>query len=187
MQRRQLSLPLKVGNRRVEPITIETKREFLTELAQTGNVRLASMRAGVSRSAAYHWRLTDPDVATAWDLALRVSMDGLREEVVETARTMGLGRWVELLDENGQPVLDDEFEKVLEYDVSHVDARVLVKLLDKALPSADGSAKTSITVQNETHVHAAPKPMPKLVRPSMAVDVVDAEFVTENTEDAGND
>lgn len=187
MQGRQLSLPLKVGNRRVEPITIETKREFLTELAQTGNVRLASMRAGVSRSAAYHWRLTDPDVATAWDLALRVSMDGMREEVVETARTMGLGRWVELLDENGQPVLDDDFEKVLEYDVSHVDARVLVKLLDKALPSADGSAKTSITVQNETHVHAAPKPMPQLVRPSMAVNVDDAEFVTENTEDAGND
>jgi hypothetical protein len=171
----------------VEPITIETKREFLTELAQTGNVRLASMRAGVSRSAAYHWRLTDPDVATAWDLALRVSMDSMREEIVETARTMGLGRWVELLDENGQPVLDDNFEKVLEYDVSHVDARVLVKLLDKALPSADGSAKTSITVQNETHVHAAPKPMPQLVRPSTATDVVDAEFVTENTEDAGND
>lgn len=187
MQGRQLSLPLKVGNRRVEPITIETKREFLTELAQTGNVRLASMRAGVSRSAAYHWRLTDPDVATAWDLALRVSMDGMREEVVETARTMGLGRWVELLDENGQPVLDDDFEKVLEYDVSHVDARVLIKLLDKTLPSADGSAKTAITVQNETHVHAAPKPMPQLVRPSMAVDVVHAEFVTENTEDVGND
>ena len=106
---------------------------------------------------------------------------GLTERIETANITVGL------LDENGQPVLDDDFEKVLEYDVSHVDARVLVKLLDKALPSADGSAKTSITVQNETHVHAAPKPMPQLVRPSMAVDVVDAEFVTENTEDAGND
>jgi hypothetical protein len=48
---------------------------------------------------------------------------------------MGLGRWVELLDENGQPVLDDDFEKVLEYDVSHVDARVLVKLLIPGLNS----------------------------------------------------
>lgn len=186
MQGRQLSLPLKVGNRRVEPISIETKREFLTELAQTGNVRLASKRAGVSRSAAYHWRLTDPEVASAWDLALRVSMDGLREEVVETARTMGLGRWVELLDEDGQPVLNDDFEKVLQYDVSHVDARVLIKLLDKALPSADGAAKTSITVQNDTHVHATPKPMPKLVRPSMTFDVVDAELVPEIDEDTIN-
>lgn len=165
----------------MEPISKETKREFLIELAHTGNVKLASMRAGVSRSVAYHWRLTDPEIASAWDLALRVSMDGLREEVVDTARTMGLGRWVELLDEDGQPVLDDDFEKVMHYDVSHVDARVLVKLLDKALPSADGSAKTSITVQNETHVHAAPKPMPQLVRPSVAIDVVDAELVTENT------
>ncbi len=187
MQGRQLSLPLKIGNQRVEPISIETKREFLTELAQTGNVKLASMRAGVSRSVVYHWRLTDPEIASAWDLALRVSMDGLREEVVETARTMGLGRWVELLDENGQPVLDDDFEKVVQYDVSHVDARVLIKLMDKALPSVDGSAKTSITVQNETHVHATPKPMPQLVRPSTAADVVDAELVTENTQGAENE
>jgi hypothetical protein len=186
MRGRQLSLPLKIGNRRVEPISIETKREFLTELAQTGNVKLASMRAGVSRSVAYHWRLKDPEIASAWDLALRVSMDGLREEVV-TARTMGLGRWIELLDENGQPVLDDDFEKVVQYDVSHVDARVLIKLMDKALPSVDGSAKTAITVQNETHVHATPKPMPQLVRPSTAVDVVDAELVTENTQGAKNE
>jgi len=114
-------------------------------------------------------------------------MDGLREEVVETARTMGLGRWIELLDENGQPVLDDDFEKVVQYDVSHVDARVLIKLMDKALPSVDGSAKTSITVQNETHVHATPKPMPQLVRPSTAADVVDAELVTENTQGAENE
>jgi len=113
-------------------------------------------------------------------------MDGLREEVVETARTMGLGRWVELLDEDGQPVLNDDFEKVLQYDVSHVDARVLIKLLDKALPSADGAAKTSITVQNDTHVHATPKPMPKLVRPSMTFDVVDAELVPEIDEDTIN-
>ena len=187
MQGRQLSLPLKIGNRRVEPISIETKREFLIELAHTGNVKLASMRAGVSRSVAYHWRLTDPEIASAWDLALRVSMDGLREEVVDTARTMGLGRWVELLDEDGQPVLDDDFEKVLQYDVSHVDARVLIKLMDKALPSVDGSANTSITVQNETHVHATPKPMPQLVRPSTAVDVVDAELVPENSEEAENE
>lgn len=184
MYGRQLSGPLKAGNRRVEPTTVETKREFLAALAQTGNVKLSSKRAGVSRSAAYHWRLTDPEVASAWDLALHASLDGLREEVVETARTMSIGRWVEVLDENGQSVLDSDFEKVMHYDVSHVDARVLIKLLDKALPSADGAAKTSITVQNDTHVHAAPKPMPQLIRPSATVDVVDAEYVVENTEEA---
>jgi hypothetical protein len=59
-------------------------------------------------------------------------------------------------------------------------------LLDKALPSADGAATTSITVQNDTHVHTAPKPMPKLVRPSMTADVVDAEFVSEIDEDTIN-
>ncbi len=186
MYGRQLSGPKKIGHRRVEPTTVETKREFLAALAQTGNVKLSCKRAGISRSAAYHWRLTDPEVASAWDLALHASLDGLREEVVETARTMSLGRWIEVLDENGQPVLDDNFEKVMQYDVSHVDARVLIKLLDKALPSADGAATTSITVQNDTHVHTAPKPMPKLVRPLMTTDVVDVEFVSEIDEDTIN-
>jgi len=43
---------------------------FLEKLAETGHVELACASAGIGRTAAYHARRTDPEVALAWNEAL---------------------------------------------------------------------------------------------------------------------
>lgn len=84
--------------------------------------------------SAYRWRDGDPDFARAWDLALEVARQGLRERVAETAAAVGLGRWAPALDPlTGEPLLDDNFEPVTRLEVGHVDARVLMKWMDKTL------------------------------------------------------
>jgi hypothetical protein len=69
------------------PATYRDK--FIESLTETGNVCRSAEAAGVNRLAAYRWRDGDPDFARAWDLALEVSRQGLRERVVETAAALG--------------------------------------------------------------------------------------------------
>ena len=46
----------------------------------------------------------------------------------------GLGEWVPVLDPlTGEPELDDDFEPVMCLEVGHVDARILMKWMDKTL------------------------------------------------------
>jgi hypothetical protein len=161
----------------------DLKRTFLERLVETGNVMAAAAQLGLPRTSVYYWKNRDPEFRRAWDLAMEVNRDSLREEVIETAKAIGLGRWVEVLDDDGQPVLDEDFEKVMRYETGHVDSRVLNKLLDKVLPSADEPATTSVNVS--TTVNNELPQRPRLVRPapvqtaSAAQDVVDAEPITE--------
>ena len=118
---RHLTLPAKL------------KEEFLTRVSLDGNVSRACKRMGLNRSTVYQWR-ADPDFARMWDAAFQMSEDGLREDVIETARALGLGSWTPVLDEaTGEPVLDDDFDPLMRFDVSNVDVRVLTKFMDKAL------------------------------------------------------
>ena len=159
----------------------DLKRTFLERLVETGNVMAATAQLGLPRTSVYYWKHRDADFRRAWDLAMEVHQEQLTQDVLDTARALGLGRWVQATDpETGEPLLDDEFEPVMVLDVSGVDARILSKLIDKRVPSVDGPATTSVNVS--TTVHAPPR-RPKLVRPSAAEDVVDAEPITEATEE----
>lgn len=156
----------------------DLKRTFLERLVETGNVMVACAQLGLPRTSVYYWKHRDADFRRAWDLAMQVHQEQLTQDVMDTARELGLGRWVQAADENGEPMLDDDFEPVMVLDVSHVDARILSKLIDKRVPSVDGPSQTNLTVNNQTTVHAPPR-RPKLVRPAAAEDVVDAEPITE--------
>lgn len=106
---------------------------FLENLADTGNVCEAARLVGINRMTAYGWRWSDEDYARRWDVALAVSREQLREKVIETASAMGLAPRVPLLDQQGKPVLDENFEPVFVLDTSRVEPRVLMKLMDKTM------------------------------------------------------
>jgi hypothetical protein len=149
-------------------LPLDTKREFLDRVAMEGNVSRVCRELGLNRSTVYEWR-GDQDFAVRWDAALEMSAEGLREQVLETARHLGLGRYVPALDDRGRPVLDDNFEPVMRLDVSHVDVRVLSKLIDKTLSSADSAPATAVQVNvGET----APTARPRLVFPE-EMEVID--------------
>ena len=115
----------------------DLKRTFLERLVETGNVMVACAQLGLPRTSVYYWKHRDADFRRAWDLAMQVHQEQLTQDVMDTARELGLGRWVQAADENGEPMLDDDFEPVMVLDVSHVDARILSKLIDKRVPSVD--------------------------------------------------
>lgn len=106
---------------------------FLERVAETGNVSRACVELGLVRMTMYERRYRDPDFARQWDTALEVARGELRERVVETACAMGLGRMVPVLDDDGLPMLDDDFEPLMRLDTTGVDARVLMKLMDKTM------------------------------------------------------
>ncbi len=108
--------------------------EFIERLMETGNVSQTARALGVNRLTVYRWRKEDPEFERAWELALEVSRQNLHERVVETACAMGVGRWVPALDPiTGDPELDDDFEPVMRLETGNVDARVLMKLMDKTM------------------------------------------------------
>lgn len=110
------------------------KELFIAVLMNTGNVSQTAAALGINRMTAYDWRCRDPEFAEAWDYAMDVARQGLRERVIETATAMGLGKWEPVVDpDTGEPVLDDDFEPVMRFEVDHVDARVLMKLMDKTM------------------------------------------------------
>lgn len=106
---------------------------FLERVAETGNVSKACAELGLVRMTMYERRYRDPDFAQQWDAALEIARGGLRERVVETACELGLGKAVPLVNADGHQVFDDDFEPVMRLDTSEVDARVLMKLMDKTM------------------------------------------------------
>lgn len=110
------------------------QEDFLMIVAETGNMSEACRRLGIARSAPYRWRDTRPGFAEQWDAALEISRDELRQRVLETACVMGLARYVPLVNpDTGAVVLDENFDPVTVPDTSHVDTRVLTKLMDKVM------------------------------------------------------
>lgn len=113
------------------PATV--RDEFIGLLMDTGNVSASARTLGINRMTAYGWR-AEPEFARRWDVALDVARQGLRERVVETAEHLGVGRWAPALDpDTGEPLLDDDFEPLMRFETGHIDARVLMKLMDKTM------------------------------------------------------
>jgi len=172
--------------------------EFLGYLRQFGHVTYAANMTGLTRRAFYDRRAKNPDFAEAWDDAVTAFEEELTHRVVQTALEMGTGKWVPVIDPaTGRPELDDDFEVVLRFETSHVDARVLTKLLALRMSSADGPAQTHVQINNT--VNELPR-KPKLVggspgavrRPPVAPKtsgahpgVEDAEVVQGTTHETG--
>jgi len=115
----------------VLPATI--RDQFINLLVETGNVSRTALRLGINRMTAYAWR-EDPYFDERWEAALEIARLSLKERVVETACMMGVGEWVPVVDPvTGETELDDGFEPVMQLQTSHVDARVLMKLMDKTM------------------------------------------------------
>lgn len=144
--------------------------QFLRYLRQFGHVTYAANMTGATRRAFYARRERDPEFAEVWDEALQSFEDELTHRVVQTALEMGTGKWVAVLNEAGEQVLDDQFERVFEFKTGHVDPRVLTKLLSLRMSSADGAATTNVQVNNVTTVNPGPKPAPRLVMPEVFDD-----------------
>lgn len=153
--------------------------QFLRHLRTTGSVVIAANLTGATRRAYYARRERDPAFAEAWDDALATYEEEVTSRVVSTALAMGTARLVPVLNEDGSPALDDDFEPLWELDVSRVNPAVLNKLQDKRVRSVDGPAQTNVQVN--TTVNAAPRPTPRLVMPAVTDDdddfTVDAEAV----------
>ncbi len=146
------------------------KDEFIVLLMETGNVSKAARRLGINRMTAYSWR-DDPEFADRWDAALDAARDGLRERVVETACALGIGEWVPVIDPiTGEPELDDNLEPVMRFNTQNVDARVLMKLMDKTMRDEIRRVdqRTAVTSWSEHEV--------KVVCYSPEGEVIDAEF-----------
>ena len=152
---------------------------FIELLMETGNVSGVARRLGINRMTAYGGR-DDPAFATRWDVALDVARQGLRERVVETAEHLGVGEWVPALDPiTGEPELDDDFEPVMRFETRHIDARVLMKLMDKTMKGVDDGGPRAVAEVN-VNVNQPLPPKPRLVTPPPIT--VDAEF--EEVDDA---
>ena len=104
---------------------------FLALLEEHGSVSWACSCLGLPRPTVYARRDRDPDFAEAWAAALARWRERLAERVMLTAEQLGTGEWVEVLDGNGDLVLDDGLEPVLRFDTSQVDVRMAIKLLEK--------------------------------------------------------
>jgi hypothetical protein len=164
--------------RAVLPVT--TKTAFLSALTETGNVSDACRRTGVNRATAYHWR-RDPEFDRMWSDALVIRRDAIRDELVSKAMA-ATGRMVEtpaVDPDTGEPLLDDEFEPVMERRLVDYDGQVLRTMLNKFVRSEDGPSSASVSVSATLSVEAPG--MPRLVRPEEAQD---AEFEEVDDVDA---
>lgn len=139
---------------------VETKTGFLAALQACGNASEACRRTGVNRSTAYAWR-SDAAFDAVWEDALRIRREAIRDELVEKALA-ATGRVVEepALNDDGTPVLDDDFEPVTVRRLVDYDGNLLRAMLGRFVPSADGAPVSAVQVN--THVAPAPE-RPRLV------------------------
>lgn len=180
------------------PIYGEKGDEFLGYLRQFGHVTYAANMTGLTRRTFYDRRSKSPDFAEAWDDAVAAFEEELTQRVVQTAMEMGTGKWVKVIDPaTGRPELDDDFEVVHRFETSHVDPRVLTKLLALRMSSADGPAQTNVQINNT--VNELPR-KPRLVGGSTGSvrrrlgaskasgardDGIDAEVIQGTTQETG--
>jgi hypothetical protein len=71
------NMPLEDSRRRLAGWSAERQRLFLTMLAETGSVHLASNAARLSARSAYHLRTRSPAFAAAWNAAQQLAVGRL--------------------------------------------------------------------------------------------------------------
>lgn len=139
----------------------DMNQRFLRQLRIHGNVYQACLSLGVTRQTMYSRRRADPEFAREWLIAMDEFQEDFRQIVIATAMKMGAGRVVPVLDDDFEPVLDEEGNQVFEIDTKGVDPKIVSKLLDKAMKSADGPPQTLVQVNNSLPYN--PNRLPELV------------------------
>jgi hypothetical protein len=100
-------------------LTPEKLTAFCAALSETCNVGKACAAVGISRYTAYKWRKELPAFDEAWEEAMRVGVTALEDEAHRRAfegvnkPLVHQGRFTNLVDIDGEPVLDDNGNPVV--------------------------------------------------------------------------
>jgi hypothetical protein len=133
-------------------------------------VNWAAQQVGITKRTMYKRRANDPAFARDWDLAIRQATEdraasilaGVDDHIVSHLKT----QLVPLLDENGEPVLDDDFEQVFVSTISFRDLASMRRAVAAAAPD----------VQVNLQQNFASDTVPRLTRDVIDVDAVIAEL-----------
>lgn len=139
-----MSLP-SVITRAGDPVV----ERFLDLVSTSGNSTAAARAVGLHRNSFYERAARDEAFRLRWDAALLQSRQNIAQDILEKASVVS-GRIVEerLLDADGNVVLDDDFEPVTVRRLVDYDSRILAKMVDKFLESADGPPTNNIQINN---------------------------------------
>jgi len=161
------------------PIPVSAKQAFLERLAAGHRVKEACQQLGLNRASIYHARHADAEFGRAWADCRNMAMDAIRDDILMkvVAASGTVVRMPLRHPDTGEPVLDQDFEPIMVDRLVGYDRELVKALFNKVVPSADAPAQTNVQVN--TAVHAAPQPMPRLVRPSTVDSVADVEHAAE--------
>lgn len=140
--------------------------EFLSALAEKGNVIDACKRSGIPPWVVFKWKKTDPDFAEKWAaaeecVAAWVEAEAIRRAVEGVKRPLwykGTPVYVyrSVVDEDGNPVRDERGQELRELvrdedgqpvqacEVVYSDT-LMLKILAGVLPSKYGTTRTEVT------------------------------------------
>lgn len=137
------------------PLTDEAKAGFLEYLRRTPSVTGAACSQGVHRSTAYRARETDPAFAEAWDEALAEGVGQLKLEAHRRAYhgvprvkiSKGQIVYIAKHDEDGQPILDEQGNKIFIPLIEHEYSDTLMLALLAAHDPEHFSKKQDLTLK----------------------------------------
>ena len=170
------------------PTVLERTTDRLLDLVSQGYpISKAAAATGMARSTVYHRLSTDPVLANRMDVARQQARDNLREDVLQKASILS-GEIIEevVLDENGEPLLDSDFEFVTRRRLINYEPTVINKLLGTLVHTEDGPSRIEVRTTVTT-----PEPPRRIVKGEDACldlslpDVIDTEFVEVDNAGAG--
>lgn len=156
---------------RFEPVPANVNEQFIRLLSISGQVNWAVSQLGVSKGMMYHRRSRDPAFARDWDLAVKQATEdraaailaGVDDHIVSHLKTQR----VPLIDADGNPVLDDDFEQVF---VSSISFRDLASM--RRAVAAEAAPPVQVNLQQ----NFASDTVPRLTRDVVDVDALIAEL-----------
>jgi len=135
-----------VSKRRSHISTRAKKNAFIEAYAITGVITSAAKCSGVGRRTYYEWIDADPDFKLAAETAFERSVDSLEDAAIDRARS-GVQKQ---MFHNGQPILDENGNKVYEYKYSDV---LLIFLLKCRRPAVYGERTEQVVTHEFKQIH----------------------------------
>ena len=168
----RLSAPSEPMSRYDSPVQIpdDLNEQFLRYLAASGQVNWSVQQVGVTKRTMYNRRTRDPRFAREWDIAIKAATEdraaailaGVDDHITSHLRS----QLVPLTDENGEPVLDENFDQVYVSSISFRDLASMRRAVAAAAPD----------VQVNLQQNFGGDTAPVLERDTIDVDAVLAEL-----------
>lgn len=122
----------------LEPIPADLNAQFIRLLSIAGNAKWAAAQLGVTKGTMYARRNRDARFARDWDLAVKQATEdraaailaGVDDHIVSHLKTQR----VPLTDEEGNPVIDEDFEPVYVSTISFRDLASMRRAVAGAAP-----------------------------------------------------